>query len=159
VLITHSTIKHKSQKCTSTAIKQHNHDDYTSKSRMQSLMSHLTSNSPFGDEVFQAISLALQTHNIKHPSKYKPWQNTKPQPVTRPHPFFIHYRTLEGRGVVPFIPALQCQQHHDTNININIQLLPLVRLFNWIFFMVKKVHVWIAKSRSKKALETGGARF
>jgi len=36
------------------------------------------------------------------------------QPVVWPHRFFIHHRTLDGRGIAPFMTALQCSYHNNT---------------------------------------------
>ena len=50
-----------------------------------------------------------------HPAKIvkalKKTQKHWAQPVAWLHHFFIHHRSLDRRGVGPFMPAVQCQYH------------------------------------------------
>ena len=44
---------------------------------------------------------------------------TRPMKITYwPHPFLTHFHTPNGRGVAPFIPALQCRNSYRYEVKM-----------------------------------------
>ena len=65
--------------------------------------------------------------------------NTKhwPQPVTWPHPFFIHHQTPDARGVAAFLPALWCK-YHNAGIPVNC----CVGMLMYIYWSPEEILRW-----------------